>query len=383
MKKSSVNGVEFNGKITIRMLCFLAAVMHFVFLLLFWRFKVMFLAYFNIGSVLFYITTGIIAGFEKAAHHFMTLVSLIFSEIVIHAVLCTIFLGVDVVFILYPICSLPVFVYYMFFYTKRSIFLRAIIIYIVSSILMLGMSVALAEINGGTILSSIAVLSRQEKTIFRVVNITFATIMLYGFTMMFYVEMSILMNKQRKLTEELKFTATHDALTGLTNRRSFWDYFENNETIRNNKHYSIAMGDLDNFKSINDTYGHGCGDLVLKSVAQIIINSTTSDEIVCRWGGEEMVIVFAGERSAGYNRLEGIRKQIEALCLTYEGLSVNVTMTFGFADCEEISRAISENELNDALDTSSVRVGIESLISMADKRLYVGKRSGKNKIVDK
>ena len=145
------------------------------------------------------------------------------------------------------------------------------------------------------------------------------------------------------------------------------------------------MGDLDSFKKINDTYGHGCGDLVLKSVADIINNNTGADEIACRWGGEEMVVVFMGERPEALERLEKIRTQIEALSLEYEGLHVKVTMTFGFADSGEIARALKESnaEKSEPSEASSKRYGMESLISMADKRLYTGKGSGKNVVVDK
>ena len=145
------------------------------------------------------------------------------------------------------------------------------------------------------------------------------------------------------------------------------------------------MGDLDSFKKINDTYGHGCGDLVLKSVADLILDMTGENEIACRWGGEEMVVVFMGEREEALKRLEELRHKIEDLKLTYSGLDIHVTMTFGFADSEEIGLAISEINLEkkDEPEALTKRFGVESLISMVDKRLYTGKGSGKNVVVDR
>lgn len=383
MKKLSLNGFELTSKLTISLVCFLAAVMHLTFLILFFNFRLMPFMYFNIGSVTFYIAGGIISVCTNMSKHALAWIAAIYTEIVVHAVLCTVFEGVDTCFVLYPLVALPVCVYYLFLYTDRKIFVRSVIVFASATVLITGATVAVAEFFGGAVPSTVAVLSRKEKMIIRSVNIFFSAVTLYGFTMIFYLEMNSLLDKLRKSTDKLQYTATHDALTGLTNRRSFWEYFD--ALSRDGRHYNIAMGDLDSFKKINDTYGHGCGDLVLKSVADIINNNTGADEIACRWGGEEMVVVFMGERPEALERLEKIRTQIEALSLEYEGLHVKVTMTFGFADSGEIARALKESnaEKSEPSEASSKRYGMESLISMADKRLYTGKGSGKNVVVDK
>jgi len=383
MKKLSLNGFELTSKLTISLVCFLAAVMHLTFLILFFNFRLMPFMYFNIGSVTFYIAGGIISVCTNMSKHALAWIAAIYTEIVVHAVLCTVFEGVDTCFVLYPLVALPVCVYYLFLYTDRKIFVRSVIVFASATVLITGATVAVAEFFGGAVPSTVAVLSRKEKMIIRSVNIFFSAVTLYGFTMIFYLEMNSLLDKLRKSTDKLQYTATHDALTGLTNRRSFWEYFD--ALSRDGRHYNIAMGDLDSFKKINDTYGHGCGDLVLKSVADIINNNTGADEIACRWGGEEMVVVFMGERPEALERLEKIRTQIEALSLEYEGLRVKVTMTFGFADSGEIARALKESnaEKSEPSEASSRRYGMESLISMADKRLYTGKGSGKNVVVDK
>ena len=382
MKKFRLNGFEMSSRLTFKLICFFAAIMHLTFLVLFFKFRLTLLGCVNIVSVCFYITGGIISQVRKIEKNSLAWISIIFSEIVLHAVLCTLIEGVDNFFILYPIVSLPVCVYYLFFYCDRKTFKKSVVIFVVITFVITTATVFTTEFFGGTVPTGAAVLSRREKTIMRSVNIFFAALTLYGFTLMFYLEMTNLMDKLRRSTDKLQYTATHDALTGLTNRRSFWEYFD--ALCTNGVHYNVAMGDLDSFKKINDTYGHGCGDLVLKSVSEIITSNTQENEIACRWGGEEMVIVFMGDREDALRRLENIRAQIEALRLNYEGLNVRVTMTFGFADSDELTRAIAESNIEKSEpETVSDRMGVESLIAMVDKRLYVGKGNGKNVVVSK
>lgn len=385
MKKLRLDGFEMSSRLTFTLICFLAAVMHLTFLILFGMFKVDLLAKVNIGSVIFYITGGLLSVIKLTGKCPTVWISVIFAEIVLHAVLCTLIVGVDTCHVLYPIISMPICVCYLFLYTDRKHFKRSVVIFVTLTFLFTGAAVAVAEFYGGSLPLNISVLTRKEKMIMRCVNILYAAVTLFGFTLLFYIEMTNMMNKLRASADKLQYTATHDALTGLTNRRSFWEYFD--ELCRDGKHYNIAMGDLDSFKKINDTYGHNCGDLVLRSVADVISSSTNDNEIACRWGGEEVVVVFIGERSNALERLEKIRTDIEALSLDYDGLNVHVTMTFGFADSDELKRAINEGtaeiEMTENSEAISKHLGVESLISMVDKRLYVGKGIGKNVVVDK
>ena len=384
MKKIKFKGFEISGKTSIGLVCFLTGAMHLVFLFFFLNYKVMPLMYFNIGSVVFYIISGTVIIRKAAIKHYILTVVEIFSEIVVHAALCTLLLGVDTFFVLYPIIALPICGYFLFFnIVNRKTFLKSIIVFVVITFMVTAAMVAVAEFYGGAIPTNVAVLSRTEKMSLRVVNIFFAAVVTYGFTTLFFIEMNRLLSKIRESNDQLRYTATHDALTGLTNRRSFWEYFD--ALCSDDRHYNIAMGDLDSFKKINDTYGHGCGDLVLKSVADIILDMTEENEIACRWGGEEMVVVFMGERDEALKRLEEMRLKIEALDLHYGGLVVHVTMTFGFADSGEIALATSEikQEKNEESEEVEKHFGVEALISMVDKRLYVGKGGGKNRVVDR
>ena len=381
MKK--INNIQINSRRTLCIICFLAAIMHLTYIIVFWKFKIDLLMYVNFVSTSFYIVTAIVAISKNATKHLMVWIISILSEVAMHAVLCTLVLGVDTFFILFPIAALPVCIFYLFFYTRRETFSRTLIILVIIIAAITAATVILADYFDGIYFTDYNILSRNEHKCLRSINIFFSTFMLFGFTLMFYIELSHMFDKLKDSNEKLQFTATHDALTGLTNRRSFWDFFD--KLCIKDEHYNVAMGDLDSFKHINDTYGHGCGDLVLKSVADIIIKSARDGEIACRWGGEEMVVVFLGDRLTALERVEKIRSRIENLTLTYEGLTVHVTMTFGFADSGEIRRAIelSQIEKNSDTEVVSMRYGVESLISLVDKRLYFGKNHGKNKVVDR
>ena len=160
--------------------------------------------------------------------------------------------------------------------------------------------------------------------------------------------------------EKLEYQLSHDQLTGLPNRYYLSKKFE---TLRNNaKTYWIAISDIDDFKKINDNYGHDCGDYVLRTVGYIL----SSKGVKCsRWGGEEYM--FTEERSETipdeFSFLDSIRRDIATYPFIYDGKNIDVTMTFGLA-------------------LSSGRDDIEAVIRDADAKLYEGKHRGKNIVVD-
>ena len=124
----------------------------------------------------------------------------------------------------------------------------------------------------------------------------------------------------------------------------------------------IAIADIDNFKKINDTYGHNFGDFVLQTLANLML-SNIEDTEVCRWGGEEFLIIGKGnDIDKAFKKLEKFRKEVEEFSFKNEEASTNLTITMGLS---QYSKGLS---LNDWINT-------------ADKKLYAGKYSGKNKIV--
>lgn len=194
MKKFSLNGIEMGSKMTLKLVCFLAAAMHLTFLLIFRQFKVTPLMIFNIGSVTFYLLSGILLLRKDELKHYLIWITAIFTEIVVHATLCTLLLGVDTCFVLYPITVLPICAYFLFLHRNgQKIFLRLVVIFVCVTFCVTAVTVAVSEYFGGYVPTNIAVLSRKEKMIIRTVNIFFAAVILYGFTMMFYLEMTRLL----------------------------------------------------------------------------------------------------------------------------------------------------------------------------------------------
>lgn len=164
----------------------------------------------------------------------------------------------------------------------------------------------------------------------------------------------------KKKNMELDFMANHDKLTGLSNRYHIQKYFQQYEKSGNP--YCIIIGDIDNFKKINDTYGHDYGDMVLCKVADILKNDLSDKSVSCRWGGEEFLILAYGEKEQVVQWLDVIRNKIQNMKLNYKEQSVQLTMTFGVASNEEKGNR-------------------ENLITLADSRLYYGKKHGKNQTV--
>ena len=126
------------------------------------------------------------------------------------------------------------------------------------------------------------------------------------------------------------------------------------------KDYYLAMADIDDFKKINDIYGHNAGDYILKTIAEIM-KATCKDSLICRWGGEEFLIL-GKDKNKAVSELEKLRKNVSDKRYEFEGEQIKVTITIGVAE-----RIESEN--------------IDKWIQRADDKLYEGKNSGKDKVL--
>lgn len=165
-------------------------------------------------------------------------------------------------------------------------------------------------------------------------------------------------------TKELSIT---DALTGLYNRRHFENTADREflRAVRYKNNLTFAVIDIDFFKHINDTYGHLCGDKILKEVAFILTESFRKTDMVFRYGGEEFVIILPETNSQNAQiPLERLRKAIENNHFKFKTQEIKVTISVGYAsnieDCE------------DAIE----------LFSYADEALYQSKENGRNQITN-
>ncbi len=162
----------------------------------------------------------------------------------------------------------------------------------------------------------------------------------------------------------LERMATTDKLTGLINRQAFDLLFDQalKHAQRARTPLSLMMLDIDHFKAINDKYGHLTGDKVIQAVALATIASLRKSDIVCRWGGEEFLVMLGNcDRDAAFSLAEKVRIQVEQA--TAEGLSaIKITVSLGVTEFLEI-------------DTEG------SLLSRVDEALYEAKRAGRNRTV--
>jgi diguanylate cyclase (GGDEF)-like protein len=171
--------------------------------------------------------------------------------------------------------------------------------------------------------------------------------------------------------------ANLDELTGLVNRRGFYQRFELElaRLVRHGKSLGIALIDVDNFKGLNDTYGHLVGDKVLKQLSQLISAKIRKTDLVARFGGEEFALILPeiSERSA-FELLERLRVTIGNETFHIEdanqSLSLNMTISAGLT-----LASIEQNDVNQPND-----LVISQLLGQADASLYQAKYSGRNQV---
>jgi diguanylate cyclase (GGDEF)-like protein len=143
--------------------------------------------------------------------------------------------------------------------------------------------------------------------------------------------------------QELERLSSTDELTGITNRRGFMREFDR-ELDRVNRDKSqgglLIMIDLDNFKMINDTYGHAVGDMALKIVSSTLASDIRTMDIVARLGGDEFVILFANTtRKDALERAQFLIKKLNSLSFIWHGEEINVRASLGLQEYKKGSKA--------------------------------------------
>ena len=167
--------------------------------------------------------------------------------------------------------------------------------------------------------------------------------------------------------EQLEDLVSIDSLTGIYNRRYMVESLarELSRAQRENELISVLMLDIDNFKDFNDTYGHDGGDTLLRYLADYLRRNTRMEDIICRFGGEEFVVVLPNIRHQdAVQKAEVIRDGISALAVLHLGrLLHNCTVSIGVASYPHNGRTA------------------DSLLKAADEALYAAKRAGRNSVI--
>lgn len=329
-------------------------IVHIGLMILFFWCRCIPLAIVNCFSVFFY---AVIVEILLRKENYLAAFIGTYLEVILHSFFATIMLGWKYGFSLYNIGLIYVAYYFAYISPtlKKKILIPSIlgIINLILTFAMRIYSYILGPISKG----------HSELLGFSVsaMNIFIAAVMIMFFATFHTMEIRRKEYELRTTNIKLDRLARYDALTRLRNRHSMEEEFH---SLLDNTHkdYCFIMGDIDNFKQFNDQYGHACGDYVLRSVAGIILKNVGDQNMACRWGGEEILILLQANIEYSHIMAEKIRYEIEHMNGVFQDKVLSVTMTFGVAPYTPGNT-------------------FEKCISIADQYLYEGKQNGKNRVV--
>ena len=357
--KNILEGKELiDNIIKFRILAIAAGLIHLVFCICMFEMDVHIMFYYNICIVIGYFFMGIVLA-EKERFDLISILTII--EIEVHSTLATFLLGAEYRFMLYTVAMVPAAFYLTSTFAKGarhirlSVFFSAIVIlcYFLVDFFeprimpMYDTSAYLGIING-----------------ISVGNMFIAFFLQLVFALLFALENGYMYRLLEKENVKLGEEASYDPLTKLWNRRSLTRAIaEETERMGREDVFSVVMMDIDNFKSVNDTYGHDIGDVVLVGLSDIIIDEVREGDYSCRWGGEEFLIFAHGTRNDVSHVAERIRNRLKDVQFdSGRGSNFSVTITAGVAEYRYGAQ-------------------LRNVIDSADRRLYYGKTNGKNQVV--
>ena len=352
-RKIATGKIVISDELKYTVMIFSIAGVHTALIFLFYYMQVYPMFFFNIASVTLYISCS----FLVRRNLYLKVFLLTFAEIVLHSFVATLFVGWQFGFPLYIIALVPC-SYYVLYTVKtgrRKIFIATILALF-----------SFASFIGCRIFSLFVMPVYQsfDPTLEAVIY-NFNTICTYVFLIFFSVSFILEMqNFTRKLEQQnmrLEELANVDPLTGLFNRRYAYAYMEN--MVKRNEAFYIMMCDIDDFKKLNDSYGHDFGDIVLKGVSLIVQEEIAEQGNAFRWGGEE-ILIFCDNPDAekAHTLAENIRKRLSEHAFDFNAQPVHSSLTIG-------------------VFRYSPGDNIEKTISTADENLYIGKGRGKNIVI--
>lgn len=271
--------------------------------------------------------------------------NLLYIVIAIYMGAATICLGYNFGFHLYGMSMIPIAFYSEYLAYKMRLRKPKAVILSASLVVSYMVSTVYAVKNGPVYQTN-----DTAALIFLILN----SIAVFGF-LLFYTAWTIrvILNSEK----QLEFRAHHDQLTGLYNRHFMMG--ELNKRKQLNDLYWIAIIDIDKFKHVNDYYGHGAGDVVLKELTRVM-QETCKDCSISRWGGEEFLLV-PDSNQVRTDLLERLRKTVERTSIPYEDQQISITISIGAS-------------------VLNVDQKPEQCINIADEGLYESKNTGRNKV---
>lgn len=302
------------------------------------------LLWFSIPTLMVYVIGYVLISKERLDIY----VRLVYFWITFYMCLCTVCLGYKIGFHLYCFSMIPIIFYTEYMADKLG--KKKINAFVVSAII----GICYLISTGYTAFTGpVYAVDNSIAGSFWALN----SVIVIGFLVFYSRLMLSLIGDYEK---KLKNAALVDRLTGLYNRHYMMEKLE--EAVKNGDPKFVTMIDIDDFKKINDRYGHNAGDYVLINVARIMREVCAGCEI-SRWGGEEFLIFTTGNlRAKGLPLIEKLRQSVESEDFVFGDEHIKVTITSGLA---EYSNGVS----------------VDRWVSKADDNLYTGKKTGKNKVV--
>lgn len=353
IKKILLGKTQITEKQKYSIIIYSVAFVHFFLTIIFGYFKVYPLFIFNIISVTIYLSSSLLIRNDRL----FPIYCITYLEIILHSFVTTLLIGWQFGFAQYIIGLIPVGYYVCYTMNTNR---RKIVIATGSSLFATISFVSCRLLSYDTTPAYEANMLSFELGMY-LINSICTFIFVIAFSLLFLYEMSISRIRLVHQNEILEKLASIDPLTGLYNRRSM-DVFLN-QAVKSDSGFSLIMCDIDNFKKINDTHGHDFGDIVLKEISRLVTQQVNSTGYVCRWGGEEILILINNSSKEYAKHIaENIRRDVASHLFEMNNLGIQCTLTLGVA-------VYRDGDM------------IEDTIANADYNLYQGKKSGKNRVV--
>ena len=311
------------------------------------------LAVFNVVSVIIYVVCMILCRLR----YNMPVYASIILEVNTYTVVSTYYIGIRCGTYFFMFSIVPIMIYFgsKMFQGKRRMSLVIMLllnfaVFVVTYVVFFGIQ---PVYDVSPVITLILVIFSAFAMIFSVI---------FYNTIYIYSTENMVINLEEK-NKQLSADAHEDALTSLLNRRGFLPLVKALMEGDTYTRFCVAFCDLDDFKRVNDSYGHDAGDEVLKHAATMIRQELPGCD-VCRWGGEEFVILLKDtDLVSAKGRVERLRKTVESNPTSFFGKQIFVTLTIGL---EEYRENYTEPE---------------AVIRKADERMYYGKQHGKNIVI--
>lgn len=306
--------------------------------------KATFLLWFSIPTAVVYVLGFYLISREKLEHY----VRLVYFWLSLYMSVTTICLGYKLGFHLYCLSMIPIIFYTE--YMAEKIGKKKINAVVVSGLIVICylLSTGYASFQG-----PVYEVDNSIAGLFWIFNSAIVLFFLIAYS-------GIMLGMVHDYESRITDIAHKDRLTGLFNRHYMMTKLES--AMDEEGDVFVGMADIDNFKQINDKYGHNAGDYVLEKLAKIMNEECKGAEI-SRWGGEEFLILAKGDaEKTGYALLEKLRKRVESEEFVFEKEHIAVTLTIG------VSTRLSGQT-------------VDLWVKDADDKLYFGKKNGKNRVI--